>query len=268
MKLALMEIGQKFLMQKESRLIRENEISIHEFEDGYSFNNNLKSIFCSKALLKKNNLPKEIESIGLNKKKISFISFSLQSNFIPFIIFNENSKENYLKGKSLNEYKLKTCYDIINSNDIVNIYTLREDKVFINFFSKYEIKTKYHYKTIILNQLIGLNKETLKKNIIYINFQKNSFDIFYFINNKFNLCNSYLINNTEDFLYYFFYFTEQFNLSSDSFSIVFLGKFTSFKRHYTGIRDFQTDISFISNHTENKEYINNHPAPFLANIFC
>ena len=48
-----MEIGQKFLMQKENRKIEENEISIHLFEDGYIFSDNLKTTFYKKSLFTK-----------------------------------------------------------------------------------------------------------------------------------------------------------------------------------------------------------------------
>ena len=268
MKLALMEIGQKSLMQKENRLIRENEVSIHEFEDGYSFSDNLKSIFYNKSSLAKKNIKKELESINLNKNKLSFVSFNKRSNLIPFIVFDEDLKETYFQKKSLKGNYFKTCFDIIKSNDIVNLYRLNGDETVMKFFSINKTPIISHYKTLILNSLIKTNKVSLKKNIVYINLQWDSYDIFYFIENQFNFSNSFTINNTEDFLYYFFYFAEQFNLKPDSFSIVFLGKFNSFENHYTGIRDFQADISFISNPTNNKDYINNHPAPFLANIFC
>tara|TARA_B100001250_G_scaffold220686_1_gene189304 strand:- start:619 stop:1410 length:792 start_codon:yes stop_codon:yes gene_type:complete len=263
-----MEIGQKSLMQKENRLIKENEISIHEFEDGYSFTDNLKSIFYSKSSLTKKKIKKKLESINLNKNKLSLVSFSKQSNLIPFIVFDEDLKETYFQKNSLKGNDFKTCFDIINSNDIVNLYRLNVDETLFKFFSIKKTPIISHYKTLILNTLTKINKVSLKKNIVYINLQLDSYDIFYFIENQFNYSNSFNINNTEEFLYYFFYFAEQFNLNPDSFSIVFLGKFNSFENHYTGIRDFQTDISFISNPTNDKDYINNHPAPFLANIFC
>ena len=263
-----MEIGQQFLMQKENKKIGENEISIHEFENGYSFNNNLKSIFYKKSFFTKKNVRKELESINLFNNKISFVSFNPQSDFIPVNFFDENSQESSIKMNLSEDYKFKTFFDIINSKDIVNLYRLKENGIFKKGYSINEISIVSHYKTIILNTLININKQGYKKNIVYVNLQKNSFDIFYFIENKFNLSNSFIINNTEDFLYYFFYFAEQFNLNSESFSIVFLGKYNFFENHYIGIRDFQTDISFLSNPTNNEEYINNHPAPFLANIFC
>ena len=53
MKLAPMEIGQKFLMQKENRKIQENEVSIHLFEDGYIFSDNIKSNYYKKSLFTK-----------------------------------------------------------------------------------------------------------------------------------------------------------------------------------------------------------------------
>ena len=263
-----MEIGQKSLMQKENRIIGENEISIHEFEDGYAFSDNLKSIFYSKSSLTKKTVKKELESINLNKNKLSFVSFNKRSHLIPLIVFDEDLQQTYFEKNSLKDNEFKNYFDVINSNDIVNLYRSNGDEMLMDFFSINKAPIISHYKTLILNTLIKTNKVSLKKNIVYINLQRDSYDIFYFIENQFNFSNSFPINNTEDFLYYFFYFAEQFNLNSDSFSIVFLGKFNSFENHYTGLRDFQTDISFISNPTNNKDYIDNHPAPFLANIFC
>ena len=62
-----MEIGQKFLMQKENRKIQENEVSIHLFEDGYIFSDNIKSTYYKKSLFTKKIKPSEIESINLNE---------------------------------------------------------------------------------------------------------------------------------------------------------------------------------------------------------
>ena len=102
MQLALMEIGQKSLMQKENRIIGENEISIHEFEDGYAFNDNLKSIFYSKSSLTKKNVKKELKSINLNQNKLSFVSFNKRSNLIPFIFFDDDLQQTYFEKNSLN----------------------------------------------------------------------------------------------------------------------------------------------------------------------
>ena len=74
-------------MQKENRLIRENEVSIHEFEDGYSFSDNLKSIFYNKSSLTKKNIKKKLESINLNKNKLSFVSFNKRSNNFIWMLF-------------------------------------------------------------------------------------------------------------------------------------------------------------------------------------
>ena len=45
-------------------------------------------------------------------------------------------------------------------------------------------------------------------------------------------------------------------------------QFDSFQDYYSGIRDFETNIFFLNNTTQNKDNIHNHPSPFLANYFC
>ena len=84
-----MEIGQKFLMQKENRKIQENEVSIHLFEDSYIFSDNVKSAYYKKSLFTKKVKPSEIESINLNETKVSFISFNktfFLRSFFKFIL--------------------------------------------------------------------------------------------------------------------------------------------------------------------------------------
>ncbi len=268
MKLVPMEIGQKFLMQKENRKIQENEVSIHLFEDSYVFSDNVKSTYYKKSLFTKKVKPSEIESINLNETKVSFISFNKTSVFVPSIIFNEISQKSYFKKSTLNNIKFKTYFDKLNSNDIVNTFFLKENEALFNIFPQKKISIITHYKTILLNTIINCEKESYNDKVVYLNLQKKSFDIFYFINNKFNLSNSFNIKNTDEFLYYFFYFTEQFNLDSNSFSIVFLGKFETFKTLYSAIRDFQTNIFFLNNSIKNNDYVDKHPSPFLANYFC
>ena len=268
MKLAPMGIGQKFLMQKENRKIQENEVSIHLFEDGYFFSDNLKSTFYRKSLFTKKNKPNEIDTINLNETNVSFISFNKISFFVPSNIFNEKSHESYFKKNTHNSFKYKTYFEKLKSNDIVNTFFLKENEALLNSFPLNKISIITHYKTILLNFIINSKKESYNENVVYLNLQKNSFDIFYFINDEFNLSNSFNINNIDEFLYYFFYFVEQFNLDSKSFSIVFLGKFEVFKNHYSAIRDFQTNIFFLNNTTKNIDYADKHPSPFLANFFC
>ena len=199
-----MEIGQKFLMQKENRKIEENEISIHLFEDGYIFSDNFKTTFYKKSLFTKRTKPSELESINLNKIKVSFISFNKISLFIPSIIFNEKSHKSYFEKSTLNNFKYKTYFDKLNSNNIINTFFLKENEALFNMFPLNKISIISHYKTILLNTIINSKKKSFNDNVVYLNLQKNSFDVFYFIKNKFNLSNSFNIENTEEFLYYFF----------------------------------------------------------------
>ena len=122
-------------MQKENRKIEENEISINLFEDGYIFSDNFKTTFYKKSLFTKRTKPSELESINLNKIKVSFISFNKISLFIPSIIFNEKSShKSYFEKSTLNNFKYKTYFDKLNSNNIINTFFLKENEALFNMF--------------------------------------------------------------------------------------------------------------------------------------
>ena len=266
----LMGIGQQFLMQEENRVFGLNEISIHKFKNGFSFNDNLRSIYFQTSSFVTKEIDELLKSLDFFKNKekgeISFVSFNPQSILIPFQLYNENFKDLYFNNSLSDKNLYKANFDILNSNEIVNLYQ-SEDEIFKNSLLIKNLSHITHYKTLILNSLFEIDKKDLEEKVVYIHLQKSSFDIFYFIENKFHLNNSFIINNSDEFLYYFFYFSEQFNLKPENFSIVFLGKYDFFKDYYNGIRDFHIKLSFLTNPTNNQDYLNSHPAPFLANVF-
>jgi hypothetical protein len=265
--LVLVEIGQPFLMLKDNNKIQTDELAIHKFDDGFYFCSNKNYDFKDFNFFKKNKIFEDyIHSIGLNNlSRISYIEYTRNSFFLPKILFEHTKKDLYLKMFRLNNKTVNANTDNIDSHDIINLYNL--DKSIVEIISeKINLKNISHYKTLLFKAIINSKIKGLKQDKIYLHIQKESFDLFYFKDIQFHLCNSFQITNVDDFLYYLFYFIEQFNLINENLSIIFMGKYSFFNTFYDATADFHEEILFDINENKNIKSLQNHYAPFLSNV--
>ena len=88
-----MEIGQQFLMPKKSRIIQPRELSIHIFQNGFSFCTSSKIDFVS-SLNNNSNFKTELDDyLGYYTNgdfdSFSIILFQYPSTFVPQNLFNK-----------------------------------------------------------------------------------------------------------------------------------------------------------------------------------
>ena len=77
--------------------------------------------------------------------------------------------------------------------------------------------------------------------------------------------NRFSIKNEDEFLYYIFFTVEQFDLKSDDFEIIFLGKFLEYNKYYDLTSQFHKYFKFIENDSGIIKDQSKHHAPYLAN---
>ena len=259
--LALMEIGQQFLMLQTDKKITSDDLSILIFKDRAAFCTLNQSIYFD---LEKKNI--DSESLGtwfkyhnIKKKNNKCIFFDHTGVVVPKKFFNETNKNLYL---SLSEDELINKIietKFIKSEDQIFVFSQSIDwKVLLkNVVVNLEIT---HFAAELIPFLSKISNENLKKNV-FIHLRKNYFDLFIYQGSQLMLYNSFPQKDEEEFLYYLFFVLEQFYLKQNQFIAIFLGKFINYQKYYDAFKEFHALTNFI--YPENLEIDADHPAPFF-----
>ena len=100
---------------------------------------------------------------------------------------------------------------------------------------------------------------------LFVNLQKDKFDLFLIKNQNLIAYNSFPQSNVDDFMYYLFALIEQYKLSANSFDLLFLDKIEIFESYYSTIKNFHDKIIFLEK-DEALKVNNDHPSPYFLNI--
>ena len=161
------------------------------------------------------------EVLSSNFQKVSVIHDNDLSTLVPESFFDENYLADYLK---FNSKILKSDYltfDKIIENDSVNIYV---PYININNFiyDKFGTFTFKHISTILIENILKIEKHQFNTKV-YINVNKNHFEIIVVENSKLKLFNTFSYTTKEDFIYYILFTAEQLNLNPEILNLIFIG---------------------------------------------
>lgn len=147
------------------------------------------------------------------------------STLVPKPLFDENSLADYLK---FNTKILKSdfiAYDSIEINDSANVYV-----PYINInnyiYDLYGSFTYKHVSTILIEQILAIEKNATNTKV-YINVNKNHFEMVVINKSKLLLYNTFEYNTKEDFIYYILFTAEQLQLNPELFELIFIGDIDS-----------------------------------------
>ena len=265
-----MEIGQQFLMPKKSRIIQPRELSIHIFQNGFSFCTSSKIDFVS-SLNNNSNFKTELDDyLGYYTNgdfdSFSIILFQYPSTFVPQNLFNKKQSKLYL---SLYHKALETdivAYDTLEEVEQVNVYSFPES--IKNILEEANVNFQYvHYNTLLYRIILNLSLSDQFSNQLFVHFQSQAMDIFLVQQNQVLFQNQFAVTNEDEFLYYLFFVIEQFDLESKEFQITFLGKLAAFENYYKIVKQYHSYTSFADKHKILSNDLSLHQAPFLSCYF-
>ena len=265
-----MGTGQLSLMVKKIRSIQKKELSIHFFDNGFSFctYKNIDFIPNSNGI---DHLRTAIKDYLDYYKKNSFNSFSViffqnPSTFVPKVFFDKSHIHFYLSNYKTVEKDEIVGFDILKNEKEVNVYSYPNkvrsilNELLINFKS-------IHYNSLLFTEIKTQNFLSKYPNKIFVHFHSKAMDIFLLNQKKLIFNNRFKVTNNDEFLYYIFFVIEQFELSNDQLEIIFLGKIKAFKNYHEIIKKYHSNINFIQD-TSNLGYdLSVHQAPYLASYF-
>lgn len=265
-----METGQLFLMPNNNKIIQHNELSIHIFVNGFCF--------CTKSKVDFLPISNEISDIKpafdefinyypkRSFKAISIIHFSHPSTFVPQTLYDVSQKKRYLSHYKLTSQNDVFVHDILKESKKINVYSYPKEIESILETNKNNYQ-EIHYNSILYNLVHKLNIQSENKTQLYVHLQKEKVDVFLMTNKRLLFNNSFLIKNEDDFLYYVFFIIEQFELETNSFEFIFLGKIILFNSYYNAVKVYHENIYFHEDEIISSQAIQNHNAPFLSQYF-
>jgi hypothetical protein len=264
------ETGQLFLMVKKIKLIQHNQLSIHAFVNGFSFCTQSKVDFLPTSSVVSDGKSLFEEFINYYPKNsfkaISVVHFSHPSTFVPLALFDVSQKKRYLS-----HYKIAAKNDVFHHDTLekstkVNIYSYPKEIETILETSANNFQ-EIHYNSLLYNLVHELSLRTEKKSQLFLHLQKEKVDVFLIKNGRLLFNNSFSIKNEDEFLYYVFFVVEQFELESNVFELIFLGKIDLFNSYYEAVKHYHENIFFHQEEIISSQAIKNHNAPFLSQFF-
>lgn len=207
---------------------------------------------------------KQIETIFSENKflnesfnHVSVVHQNELATLVPAIHFDENNLKNYL----INTVKVLPI-DFISFE---NIPTLDATAVYIPFvninnflFNQYGSFEYYHCFSRLAELL---KKEDLinPNNKIFVQVNRNDFELLAFKNNQLQVINRFDFITAEDFIYYILFVAEQLNLDTESFELILIGDIEKESELFDILYKYIRNIRFYNNDTELPEEFNEIP---------
>ncbi|MDO5980681.1 DUF3822 family protein [Flavivirga spongiicola] len=186
--------------------------------------------------------------------KICVIHDNELSTLVPKPLFEEDSLADYLK---FNSKILKSdfiTYDAIVLNDSINVYV---PYININNFiyEKFGSFTFKHVSTILIEEILLIEKNANTPKV-YLNVNKNHFEIIVTEKGKLLLYNTFEYVTKEDFIYYVLFTAEQLKLNPETLYLVFIGAIHKDDDLYQIAYKYIRNVSFGKRNDHYKYYEN------------
>ncbi len=195
------------------------------------------------------------KELAIAFEKIVLLYQTNTYTLVPSPLFNENKASEYLKFTVKILATDYVAYDEVKNSQITVVYI---PYVNINnyFFENYGTFKYYHNTTLLLEKLIQVEKFSNTTNV-YINVEKNFFDILVFKKGQLVLCNTFEYHTPEDFIYYILFVFEQLKLDPNVTPCILLGELSEKDELYNIAYTYIKNISFYKSISKNELLSNN-----------
>ncbi len=264
-----MVTGPPYSMPFNKNIIKEKELSIHIFRDGFSFCTHSTRLFFdvkSNPIKKDNAFKKLLEDNSLlDFQKVSCIYFNRPATFVPQSLYHSSKTENYLKHNVDHNSSLKITGDDSLNKEIKILYEIQEDKQ--KALKHYFRNISFSHYTKVLYDYLSKGVKGDAGTVFYLHMQNQQFEVMIFDGEQLSFYNSYPCKNEDDFLYFVLAIAEERALDSTGFSIVFLGKYDRYNSYYKALENYKEKLEYIDGIDSALFNLEQHPAPFFINIF-
>jgi len=180
--------------------------------------------------------------------------------FVPNALFDKKNKAAYLN------YTIKTLstdfisHDKLAQHEMVNVY-IPFTNINNYIFERFGAFEYYHLATVLVENLI-LREKNSEQTIVYGYLNTTNFYLVIIKNGKLLLCNTFIYESKEDFLYYLLFTTEQLKLNPEEFTLFFLGAIDKEHECYKIAYKYIRTIAFTTIRPEDKSTITAVSEPY------
>lgn len=177
-------------------------------------------------------------------KKVFVLYQNSHSTLIPSVLFEEDKKGLYLGFNQALQDDSRIVYDELKNTSASNIYYLPNSvveklkKIWPNSIIK-------HSSSILIESLMRNFKNKTDQKTLFVNINKNSFDIVNLRSNKLFYFNNFEYQSKEDFIYFLLSTIEHINLNPEDVKIVLMGEIKKGMEIYEMIYQYIRNFSFI-----------------------
>lgn len=180
---------------------------------------------------------------SLAPQKLSIVYFDPPAVTVPQAIFDSAFIEDYYKTAAHIDTSSHTWKTTPIGDQHQIVYPVQKG-LHDHFASLFPQAIFLHGTGSLLPLLEEYVRGKARKHL-FIHLRDNAFELFLFQGSQLLLQNSFPQRNTDEFLYYLFYVTEQFYLQPEHFDLLFLGKYKRFENHYSAVEKFHPTIAYL-----------------------
>ena len=165
--------------------------------------------------------------------------------FVPKALFDPSNQREYLR------YSIKTLatdyitHDNIKQHELINVY-IPYTNINNYIFERFGSFDYYHATTLLVEQLLQKEKNNSETSVFaYIN--NSNFHLIAVQNGRLKICNTFVHETAEDFLYYLMFTAEQLQLNPEEFSLFLLGDIHSDHPYYKIAYNYIRNIQLLRN---------------------
>jgi len=250
-------------------IIKDKELSIQIFKDGFSFCTPKARPFFKfekHSIEQGDDLKKLFESHAfLESEKIKAVHFGHSATFVPTSLYNPDQKKAYLNYNVSLEEGWIIAEKETKDEQIKILYPVKPqiEAALEHYFKNIDFT---HYSQILYDLSANTGNED-DSVVMNIHIQDDEFDLLVFRGKELLLFNTYPYINEDGFLYFVLGVAEELALSPEDFSIVFFGKYARYKKCYEALEHYHQKITFADQQNILMFDEREHPAPYFLNLF-
>ncbi|WP_418604080.1 DUF3822 family protein [Hwangdonia sp.] len=181
-------------------------------------------------------------ALQVSFNNVNVIHTNELSTLVPKPLFKEACLADYLK---FNSKILKSdfiAFDVIETNDSVNVYV---PYININNFiyEKFGSFTYKHFSTILIERILSIEKNA-DGTKVYVNVNAAHFEIIVTDKGKLILYNTFEYSTKEDFIYYILFTAEQLKLNPETLHLILIGNISKDDELYNIAYTYIRHVSF------------------------
>lgn len=188
-------------------------------------------------------------------EKVKLVYHNSNYTLVPEVLFDESKLSEYLKFNTKILGNDHIVYDEIGNHELQVVYIplVNINNYLFDRFGSFEF---YHAASILLKSLLDKERhQQLTK--AYVHVGSAQFDLVIVENGALQMCNSYLFETPEDFIYYILFAFEQLKINPDSVSTLLFGNINDQSDLYEIAYTYIRNVGLQNSSTEDTATSNN-----------